>query len=349
MQFYICGLANWLIETNSGISVRKFMYTRIAITIVLKTVRYYWVILAIGKCENSYAGIMVTKGRLGWTLAEGLRTIWLKFMKELPEINFCQTVQRPSGKGETFFWDQATFCNRNSCIRIFALTTQKINNVMFVLQQIASCPEFLNLSLWQRYNFVQKTNSCNNYLWLEHNIGACKSAGCKICGSNSLLHDYFSDSQEKQSSPSREVISASSHCSQVSVCNELKNSSQMYTAIVLITDAKGKFHRARALLDNASQINFITNRLCENCELTITGAGQCTTRPSGCNTFNIKSVNGNYTQNISCFVIPKITCKIPDSSFSKNMLNIPSDISLADPDFNISQEVDLLLGVEVFR
>lgn len=170
---------------------------------------------------------------------------------------------------------------------------------------VHTCPECLNMSSQQRHSFVQKTNSCSNCLRTGHSISDCKSAECKICGAkhNSLLHDYFSKSQERRSSPSREVISASSHYSQASVYNALKNLPHMIlsTAVVLIADSKGKFHKARAFLDNASQINLITSKLCQKlgCEwqhskLSITGVGKCTTQPSGFSTFNIKSVNDNY-------------------------------------------------------
>ncbi|CAH2009395.1 unnamed protein product [Acanthoscelides obtectus] len=51
---------------------------------------------------------------------------------------------------------------------------------------------------------------------------------------------------------------------------------------------------------------------------------------------------------INCLVIPRITDKLPIVSFDSSSLNIPRDTELADPQFNISDEVDILLGSEVF-
>jgi hypothetical protein len=53
------------------------------------------------------------------------------------------------------------------------------------------------------------------------------------------------------------------------------------------------------------------------------------------------------TFDLSCLVIPKITENLPVKSFDKRRLNLPN-LRLADPSFNKSGPIDLLLGADVF-
>ena len=62
----------------------------------------------------------------------------------------------------------------------------------------------------------------------------------------------------------------------------------------------------------------------------------------------ISSTNNNYKRDISCLVIPRITDNISNISFSKTILKIPTNIQLADPNFNKSDTVDVLIGSLIF-
>jgi len=47
-------------------------------------------------------------------------------------------------------------------------------------------------------------------------------------------------------------------------------------------------------------------------------------------------------------VLPSITRSLPAIKISKTELEVPSNIRLADPEFNVPREVDLLIGAEKF-
>jgi len=47
-------------------------------------------------------------------------------------------------------------------------------------------------------------------------------------------------------------------------------------------------------------------------------------------------------------VLPSITRSLPAIEISKSELEVPSNIRLADPEFNVPREVDLLIGAEKF-
>lgn len=52
--------------------------------------------------------------------------------------------------------------------------------------------------------------------------------------------------------------------------------------------------------------------------------------------------------NIDCLVISKITDKLSMLPVDKNILKIPENIDLADPTFNIPDDINVLLGANVF-
>ncbi|ERL95987.1 hypothetical protein D910_00747 [Dendroctonus ponderosae] len=62
----------------------------------------------------------------------------------------------------------------------------------------------------------------------------------------------------------------------------------------------------------------------------------------------LKSQVSPFQTNLKCLVLPKITDKLPLVSFDQNIFEIPSELVLADPKFNVRSEIDLLLGSQVF-
>ena len=63
-------------------------------------------------------------------------------------------------------------------------------------------------------------------------------------------------------------------------------------------------------------------------------------------TFELKHID--YTSNLSCIGLDKITEILSYLSFMKDVISIPYYIQLADYSFNEPGEFDLLLGAEVF-
>ena len=49
-----------------------------------------------------------------------------------------------------------------------------------------------------------------------------------------------------------------------------------------------------------------------------------------------------------CAVLSALTHKLPAQSFDINQFNIPDNIFLADPNFNISSDIDILLGAQFY-
>lgn len=62
----------------------------------------------------------------------------------------------------------------------------------------------------------------------------------------------------------------------------------------------------------------------------------------------IKSRFNNFNETIECLIVPKITQQLPQNFISTRDITIPSNIKLADPNFNVPSNIDMLIGAELF-
>lgn len=62
----------------------------------------------------------------------------------------------------------------------------------------------------------------------------------------------------------------------------------------------------------------------------------------------IHSRTTSYRRELDCLVVENITQDIPTNGISRNELQVPKGIVLADPQFNQPSRIDLLLGADVF-
>lgn len=62
----------------------------------------------------------------------------------------------------------------------------------------------------------------------------------------------------------------------------------------------------------------------------------------------IQSRVGEYSTNIEFIVLPRVTVHLPATSIDTSMWDIPPGIDLADPTFDSSKPVDVVIGAEIF-
>lgn len=122
-----------------------------------------------------------------------------------------------------------------------------------------------------------------------------------------------------------------------------------------VEDADGIGHYARALLDSGSQSNFISESLCQKLglkrnriNLSVSGIGQAMVCVRYSVAISLASRFGKYIQQIDCLVLPKLTVSLPSCHVDISQWKIPRHLPLADPKFNISHGVDLIVGAELF-
>lgn len=120
------------------------------------------------------------------------------------------------------------------------------------------------------------------------------------------------------------------------------------TAEVHILNACGKLVVCRALLDNGSQINILTEAMAQRLGLartkinkSITGINEVVSRAAYQVTASIKSRINNYSATLDMLVLPKITGKLPTNNIDTNKWSIPTDIMLADSRCFKPEKIDI--------
>ncbi|XP_072380933.1 uncharacterized protein [Diabrotica undecimpunctata] len=122
-----------------------------------------------------------------------------------------------------------------------------------------------------------------------------------------------------------------------------------------VVDTKGNRHDCRALLDPGSQSNFISSNLCHKLGLprkptniTISGAFKVESTIQSICEIQIFSKNTPFTAPLVCLVAPEICDVVPEAPIDPMSLSIPLCHKLADPDFHIPKQIDLLIGADLF-
>ena len=125
------------------------------------------------------------------------------------------------------------------------------------------------------------------------------------------------------------------------------------TALVDIRTSHGHYITCRVLLDCASELSYITERCSQSLGLSrspsriivsgITGLEGETTR--GSCVAHIKSKTTDHTFNACLHILSKITTALPTKTTNVTNLQLQG-LSLADPFYNISAPIDVLLGAD---
>lgn len=248
------------------------------------------------------------------------------------------------------------------------------------------CEKFKQLSVPDRIEKTKALNLCTNCLRFGHKLSECRSAGCKICRQRhaTLLHKSVDNSKisrdnSKKSDSSNteqptnqnflaevkedlendsESVSAESQIKSV-MSNTCQNSINSFillsTAVVYAYDKDKRAVPCRLLLDSASQSNFVTSSLIQKLglhtakiDIPIIGINQIKTKINRRAEISIASRHTGYKTKLNFLVLPTITEFTPQRHFDISKFNIPQELPLADSNFNIPAEIDMLLGCEVF-
>ncbi|XP_018374037.1 PREDICTED: uncharacterized protein LOC108768190, partial [Trachymyrmex cornetzi] len=147
------------------------------------------------------------------------------------------------------------------------------------------------------------------------------------------------------------------HLRYITQCTQINSASKIFlsTAIVNVYDCHGHPHGCRVLLDSGSQLNFITQKLANKLRLnhralnmSICGVAEGTFESKEVVNISFRSRTNKYTNQLDCIILPKITQDLPQEFCPMSEFRIPSNIILADPSFNIPNEIDLLIGAQMF-
>ncbi|XP_075155734.1 uncharacterized protein LOC142229085 [Haematobia irritans] len=216
------------------------------------------------------------------------------------------------------------------------------------------CKQFLAMNIADRLKWVQKKGFCVNCIKPDHRSKECTSKACTKCSCkhNSLLH---LEKQQIASNKPSQSKSEALHSTSVASANARPARILLATALIKITANNGRSGNFRALLDSGSQINIVSERLIkalsikpEQATLGIQGISgryrQATQRVN----VKFESLTSKFSSRLEAYVLPNIIPHQPSASFDISSWSIPKNIMLADPSFQNSAKIDMLLGAEFY-
>lgn len=251
------------------------------------------------------------------------------------------------------------------------------------------CESFKHMPVSQRFSIVSKAGLCTNCLFGKHSFASCKYGSCRECGAkhHTLLHNPTMNSpstsynrrQQTNESPVSHVIQNNSlplftlkchsqsdkslsHSKAIdhSVVSRFDHSppSQVFlaTAVVKVLGPKGNSFLARALLDNASQPNLMTERFRrllnirktpENTEIAGVG-GDIAAVSNFSAVATVASRFNNFRVPLEFIVMEKVTNDLPSCTVDISDWIIPENKRLADPSFATRGPIDIVIGAQIF-
>ncbi|XP_076388605.1 uncharacterized protein LOC143264583 [Megachile rotundata] len=129
------------------------------------------------------------------------------------------------------------------------------------------------------------------------------------------------------------------------------------TASILVVSQNGDRFPARALLDQGSEVSFITESLAEKLELTcrfsavpIIGVGaQRSNIAHRATTFQLISrIDESFKCHVDALMLPELTTCLPAARIVHTQWSHLEGLHLADPDFAKPDKIDIILGAHVY-
>ncbi|XP_060536447.1 uncharacterized protein LOC132708258 [Cylas formicarius] len=246
------------------------------------------------------------------------------------------------------------------------------------------CQVFLAKTPRYRFALVKQHNYCINCLRAPHNLKQCPtSVHCKICKfpHHTLLHfpknnedDHLAQSTEPQlftSTPSHSqaLPNANANDSTCAAAFQPPNltlvgssavSEQstvlLSTIVAHVKDIYGFFQKVRIMLDTGSMANFISQNCADRLGLprkkVLVPIEGLNNMSSSCNQGMIQCQLRPCDKlepifNFEAIIVPKICSSQPKMVIDCSRLAHIQHLPLADPQFNIPGDIDLLIGAEL--
>ncbi|XP_025602297.2 uncharacterized protein LOC112694947 [Athalia rosae] len=214
---------------------------------------------------------------------------------------------------------------------------------------INRCERFGELSTQDKWNEVHRLRLCGNCLKKGHISKDCKGGDCRTqVACNTQESSTSQATEEKENRPPEKMTVA--HCAK-----QLNSRVVLSTAQVYVYDIEDKPIRCRALLDPGSQLNLVTQELAQKLKLPLkridiplSGISQSSVKVQYSVTIELESLTSKFNNKQDYLILPRITERLPQVELDISSFNIPDGILLADPDFNVPGDIDMLIGAGLF-
>ncbi|UYV67959.1 hypothetical protein LAZ67_5002631, partial [Cordylochernes scorpioides] len=218
---------------------------------------------------------------------------------------------------------------------------------------LLKCPKFNGMMLPERWTFVKDNRLCYICLRSNHRVSSCVfTQNCKSC--NKRHHTFLHQFKPEMLSPVAD-ISLLTHAS-VSCFADNKSHDRILlsTALIKVKSENGVLQTCRALIDTGSQRCLITNSCRKKlnlplaeCKTTVFGLGNKLVEQSiGEVSLQFSPHFSNLIFNANPIVIDKITSELPNFFIEKDNWPYLKNL-LADPNFDKSSQIDLVIGAEL--
>jgi hypothetical protein len=227
---------------------------------------------------------------------------------------------------------------------------------------VASCSRFKSWTVEERHRWIRSQGLCLICFNDKHWANKCKARiRYSSCSRNhhSLLHPSVSVPDTPSPNPSSLSAALCTAVTVPATSPPARTSTRVLlgTALIHIRDHSGSWQIMRAIVDCASEISAITSSCADRLNLrhtkwtgpisglsgvpvtNVLGTVQCRIQPRFSNEPRL---------DVNAWVLPSITGDLPRAAIPVDIRDRFSNLALADPDFNVSSPVDLLLGGDIY-
>jgi len=134
-----------------------------------------------------------------------------------------------------------------------------------------------------------------------------------------------------------------------------QNQTLLATAVVELRNKSGQYVPCRALLDGASQCHLIKEKCVQRLRLpktqtrsSIQGIYHSSAAATHCVSVHMRYRHTDWHDSQKCAVFSDITGTTPATKLDTSIWKYPTDIKLADENFNFPGDIDLQLGDDLF-
>lgn len=218
------------------------------------------------------------------------------------------------------------------------------------------CKKFLSFHIRNRWICLKRNKVCCRCLSRGHFANQCDKDKCP-CGNNhhKLLHSDKKTEDGNSMDTGKVVLSLQKQLYSNNIGLNEDGFVFLGTALVNISDNRGRYIKCRAILDSCSQVNLVSYKLSKQLGLrriqkstNILGVGEG--KPVVCREeliFEISALDDSFHRTISALILPSLTKYQPSEEIDFSNCGIEG-IALADPSFDKPDSIDILLGAGIF-
>lgn len=224
--------------------------------------------------------------------------------------------------------------------------------------QMFNCPRFKSLDLEQRRQKVRALGVCELCLRKGHEVSKCTMKPCFEC--DQRHNSWLCNKKVRVASAVAPPAPPASFVASVSAIgttdHSIAHAPLLATAIIAVVDRCGQTHLLRALCDQGSQLDMITTAAHQligvsktRNQLTVSGVGGKEAKSVGQAHVTFKSRFESSKQfHMTAMVLPNITNRLPATHLIATDWKHLDGLPLADPKFNIPDDIDVVLGAETY-